>query len=280
MKKLKIISLGCGVQSTTLYFMSSRGALPRTDYAIFADPGAESAKTYAYVKYLLEWQRKNDGIPIIVTGKKSIYQDILTGRNGTSKFFPIPAYTVGKDGQEGMLRRACTEEYKIRIVNKAIRKLQGIPSPKRMAPAEVWVGITTDEAQRMRFTQLAWETRVYPFLGYRVDRRDAFRVPEPLRFSRADCINWLTSYSLRIPPKSACIFCPFLGDARWLDMKRNEPEEFERAVILDRAIRDSTGNGVKQPAYLHRSCVPLDQVNFREDQLDLFDNCNSGHCGI
>ena len=57
-KGLKIISLGVGTQSTTLYFMSSLGVLPRADYAIFSDPGAESIETYNYLNWLLDWEKK------------------------------------------------------------------------------------------------------------------------------------------------------------------------------------------------------------------------------
>lgn len=42
---LKIISLGLGVQSTALYYMSSMGELPRCNYAIFVDTGKEKKKT-------------------------------------------------------------------------------------------------------------------------------------------------------------------------------------------------------------------------------------------
>ena len=69
---LKIISLGMGVQSTAVYLMSSMEyKLPRADYAVFADPQAEHPKTYEMLDWLLEWQKKNNGIEIIVNNKKT-----------------------------------------------------------------------------------------------------------------------------------------------------------------------------------------------------------------
>ena len=60
---LKVISLGMGVQSTALYLMSSMGyKVPRADVAIFSDPQAEHYKTYDMLKWLLQWQKDNDGI--------------------------------------------------------------------------------------------------------------------------------------------------------------------------------------------------------------------------
>lgn len=41
MKPLKILSLGAGVQSTTLLLLAERGELERPDRAIFADTGWE-----------------------------------------------------------------------------------------------------------------------------------------------------------------------------------------------------------------------------------------------
>lgn len=49
---MRIISLGLGVQSTALYFLSSMGIIERADHAIFADPGAESQQTYDYLEFL------------------------------------------------------------------------------------------------------------------------------------------------------------------------------------------------------------------------------------
>ena len=52
---MKIISLGLGVQSTAMYFMSNLGDIPRADYAIFADPGAEKQETYEMLDYCKVW---------------------------------------------------------------------------------------------------------------------------------------------------------------------------------------------------------------------------------
>ena len=63
-------------------------------------------------------------------------------------------------------------------------------------------------------------------------------------------------------------------------MKRNQPNEWKRAVKLDHQIRDSSQKGVEQPIYLHQDCVPLDEVNLNENQLDLFPGECDGLCGV
>jgi hypothetical protein len=41
---MKIISLGLGVQSTAMYFLSSVNMIERADHAVFADPGCRITK--------------------------------------------------------------------------------------------------------------------------------------------------------------------------------------------------------------------------------------------
>ena len=43
---IRILSLGAGVQSSTLALMIAHGELPMVDHAIFADTGAEPAGVY------------------------------------------------------------------------------------------------------------------------------------------------------------------------------------------------------------------------------------------
>ena len=84
-----------------------------------------------------------------------------------------------------------------------------------------------------------------------------------------------------LPEKSACIVCPFHDDKYWHFMKTKRPEEFADAVELDKEIRDiSRNSNIKN--YTHKSCKPLDEVNFNpdENQLDMFNNECSGVCGV
>lgn len=46
---IRTLSLGAGVQSTTLLLMSLDGTLPKVDYAIFADTGWEPQRVYDHL---------------------------------------------------------------------------------------------------------------------------------------------------------------------------------------------------------------------------------------
>ena len=260
----KVLSLGLGVQSTALYYMSSMGELPRCDYAIFADLGKEKKKTIQYLKFLQTWAKKNNGIPIIVIRKKNLYRDLLHSENSTGeRFSSIPAFTKNEDGSIGMLRRQCTGEYKIKQVDKAILEILGLKT-LRGQKIEVWKGISLEEIERLSIPDTDWKIHVYPFCNYRITKKDTSVMDFGVMRTRNDIINWYGSHELPIPPKSSCVFCPYQSNAAWYDMKINEPSDFKAAVRIDAVIRDSTKKGVLSQAFLHRSCKPLDEIIFSE----------------
>jgi hypothetical protein len=96
---------------------------------------------------------------------------------------------------------------------------------------------------------------------------------------RESCLQWLKEHNYPIPPKSACIGCPFHNDAQWLELRVNSPNEWQDAIEVDTAIREQSGLRGKQ--FMHRSCVPLSEVPLVKaaDQFDLFTNECEGICG-
>ncbi len=277
----KVISLGLGQQSTAMYLMSSLGVIERADFAVFADPGSESTATYKHLQWLKAWSKANNGIPILVTGKKSLYKDLIRStRSGKKRFASIPAFTKNARGKVGMLRRQCTEEYKTLLINRVIRRAYGLRARKRVPTTEVWLGITLEEIERAKFPRTNWMVFVYPFLNIKAFKHDFERVKYTEILRRVDCQKWMEKQGFPLPPKSACTFCPYQSDARWRETKQKDPKEWARLVALDETIRNSTKKGVQQPIYLHRSCQPLQSANLSEDQLDMFTSECSGVCGI
>jgi hypothetical protein len=258
---MKIISLGLGVQSTAMYLMSSMGEIERADAAIFADPGAEHPKTYEMLEWLFTWEYFNKGIPIYVE-KKDLLKDILKAQNSTGqRLASIPAFTEGG----GMVRRQCTSEYKIQVVKQKVRELMGIEKGKRMKPCEMWLGITMDEASRMKESQMYNITYKYPLID--------------LRLRRSDCISFFKKNDYPIPMKSSCIFCPYHSDKFWKDLKSEGNGVWDLAVEVDEAIRDASKRGLNDKLFLHRTCLPLDQVQFA-DQQSLWEEECEGYCGL
>jgi hypothetical protein len=84
---LRILSLGAGVQSSTLALMIEHGEIPMVDAAIFADVKGEPKKVYEWLEYL---KTKVTSYPIHVVTYRDLKQDLLDIANGTGKKIPIP----------------------------------------------------------------------------------------------------------------------------------------------------------------------------------------------
>jgi hypothetical protein len=243
-----IISLGAGVQSSTMALMAAHGEItPMPECAIFADTQSEPKAVYTW----LDWLETQLPFPVHRVTAGSLRDDLMAeGRAATPPFFVQGG---------GMLWRQCTNDYKIAPIRRKIRELTD--------QCVLWMGISTDEAQRMKPSTVKYIANIYPLIDASI--------------SRIDCIAWMVSRGYSEPPRSACTFCPYHDDRTWRDMKLNDTESFADAVVVDAAIRSRGGN---REWYLHRSCKPLNQVDFRtaEDagQMSMFDEACEGMCGV
>tara|TARA_R100000808_G_scaffold710_1_gene3428 strand:+ start:1341 stop:2174 length:834 start_codon:yes stop_codon:yes gene_type:complete len=259
---LKIISLGLGVQSTAVYLMSSMGyKLPRADYAVFADPGAEHPKTYKILEWLLEWKENNNGIDIITNKDRNLYEDIINKIPKGERVASIPAFSKNNDG---LLMRQCTSEYKIQPVIKTARSLHNLKPRQRMLETEMWLGISLDEIERMKESNLYNIKYFYP-LVYHV-------------LSRNDCIDFFKDNNFPIPVKSSCVFCPYHSNKFWKEMKSDQ-NVWDDIIKVDKTIRNN--KRLKESQYLHRSCTPINEVDFEDNQLEMFEGYDcEGYCGL
>ena len=250
-----------GVQSTALYLMSSLGYIERADYAIYADLKSEKPTTEDLVKYLLDWKKYNNGIEIIIQDA-DIYSDLIKGVNRyNKKFVTIPAFS--KSG--GMIQRQCTFEYKIKTVNSKIRELHKLKYRQRMKPTELWLGISTDEIQRAKVSQMYNVEYKYPLIDGQI--------------SRSECKSFLEERGFHNVPKSSCVFCPYQQNRQFKEIKENYPEQWKKVVAVDEAIRNSSIKGKDDPIFLHRSRKPISEAYLQQDQEELF-MCEEGFCGI
>lgn len=270
--ELRYLSLGAGVQSSTLALMCAHGEIEPPDVAIFSDTGWEPKSVYDW----LDWLVERLPFPVRRVSAGNLRKEVVSMSEGRANFLRIPAFTQDENGKTGILRRQCTREYKITPVTKEVRRLLGLEHGQRMPrgySATALIGISADEPERAKPAREKWLTKVYPLL----DRR----------MQRGHCLKWMEDHGYPRPPRSACIGCPFHSDKEWRHLKRNEPEAFADAVVVDRLIRNATGAGVKQPAFLHRSLRPLDEIDFSnlEDagQLDFWGHWGNeceGMCGV
>lgn len=267
------LSLGAGVQSSALLAMSALGlkGCPRANVAIFADTQAEPSWVYEHLNVLTAFAAKH-GLPVERVTAGNLEEHIQeAARLERTRVGSIPAFTKLPDGRAGPLRRQCTREYKITPIEKRVRALHGYAPRVRIRDVVVaLIGISTDEATRMKPNRTRWITNRYPLI-------DA-------GMNRDDCKRLLVEVGLPVPKKSACVFCPYHSDSYWRGLAQDAPDEFERACRADDAVRDLSAVGGKNPGYLHRSLRPLRERPFALDSkqttMDWFENECEGHCGV
>lgn len=267
---LRVLSLGAGVQSSTLALMAARNEVrPMPECAIFADTQSEPSAVYRHLSWL------ESVLPFRVhrVTVGSLRDEILGAMRGDNRMDARPPFFT-RGG--GMLRRQCTQDFKITPIQRKVRELAGIPKGSRGPKGivvEQWLGISFDEIGRMRDSHFRWLAHRYPLVD--------------LRVTRSDCIRWLTEHGYPIPAKSACTFCPYHDNASWRAMRRDDPASFADAVAVDAAIRP----GIPGPSrpdgeqwFVHADRKPLPEVDLStpEDhgQRNLFNNECEGMCGV
>ncbi len=260
--RLRVLSLGAGVQSTTMALMAAHGEItPMPDCAIFADTGWEPAAVYEHLRWLMSGNVLP--FPVHIVSGGDIRANAIAKMNTTGqRFASIPWFVRSPKGKDGIGRRQCTREYKLRpIQRKVVELMGGRPS----GGAEMWIGISTDEAMRMRPSRVQYIVNRYVLIEKDMSRRS--------------CLGWMAVRGYPRPSKSACIGCPFHSDNEWRSLT---PAEFADAVEVDRAIRNQSG--IRGEQFAHSQRVPLDQVDLStaEDrgQLNLFNNECEGMCGV
>ena len=112
--------------------MASAGAFGSVpDCAIFADTHWEPPTLYPH----LEWLAGQLRFPLyVVDNGRSLREDVkgLTNHSGSRRYVDIPVYLKGRDGESnGMGRRQCTDNYKIRPVRRKVRELLGLRRGQR-----------------------------------------------------------------------------------------------------------------------------------------------------
>jgi hypothetical protein len=265
---MHIISLGAGVQSTTMALMAAQGEItPMPDCAIFADTQSEPIKVYDHLRWLMSLNVLPFPVHIVTNG--SLRDKVSRIRpKGKWAHQPIPAYLMGPNGA-APTNRDCTRDFKIVPIKRKVRELVGLT--KKRAPkepiVEQWIGISLDEAIRMKPSREAWIHHRFPLIEKRM--------------SRGDCLEWLKRHDYPVPPKSACTFCPYHSNAMWRDMKLNDKASWQDAVELDNKLRNIWP---AKELFLHRECKPLAEIDFQnaEDrgQLNMFNNDCEGMCGV
>ena len=283
---MRILSLGWGVQSFTLAAMAALGEIEPVDAAIHADTTHERSGTYKFAKAWTPWLEER-GVKVATVEANSTEQ-VWQGKM-IPAFTYKPAFTMEHDGwveeedengdmvsvyypdfvgkliavssSNGQALRTCTQRWKIAPIRKWLQ------ANRNGAPVELLLGISLDEALRMKPSDVKYITHQWPLIDKRMTRHD--------------CARWLEAHNLEVPPKSSCTFCPYHNSAAWAELKQAGGKDWREALDVDRAIRKA------RPPYdlfVHPARIPLELVDLRtaeeRGQLSLWDDECSGVCGV
>lgn len=277
-ERMRIISYGGGVQSTALCVLATQGKLDELlggpiHAALFSNVGddSEHPATLDYVRNVMVPWASERGLPIheLHRIKRDGTVETLWGRlmKEGSRSLPIPIRM--SNGAPG--NRSCTADFKIHVIGRWLKQ-HGCGSTK--PPALVCIGISVDEIERAgRGRDERHEERRYPLLS--------------LGLTRSGCEQVIRDAGLPVPPKSSCFFCPFHRPNTWAEMRRDEPELFDKAQHLEDVLNE-------RRAMLNRDPVWLTAFNRRlsdaitEAQTPLFaadygigeSGCDEGVCFV
>lgn len=242
--------------------------------AIFADTQGEPKAVYDW----LAWLETQLPFPVIRVSRGNLKEAslrVIRSKKSGLLYLKrlIPCYVKKPDGGIGLMGRACTLNYKIEMIIRETRKLCDWKRGEKRKLVDMLIGISSDEAIRMKPSRNAFIEHRWPLID--------------LGMSRHDCLDWMKRNGYPEPPRSACTFCPFHSDHEWQRIKEADPDEWDAVVQYEKDLQAAAGRqeAMKGVPYLHESCKPIETVDFSQDipghhQVSRFGNECEGLCGV
>lgn len=256
---LKVLSLGAGVQSSTLLYKMLNESMEMADVAIFADTGNEPKEVYDHLEKLKKISKGKLDLHVVNNG--NIIDDV------NENYIKMPVYSRNEKDKLSIGMRQCTKDYKLVPIMKKVREILDVKK-LRNKKILMMMGISKDEIQRVNTPKNDYLFHYYPLIAMDMDRQD--------------CLDYLSKNGYDKPPRSACIVCPYHSNEEWLDMKNNKPDEWKFAVDFDKRIRNLQ-NKKNLTNFIHWSGVSLDRVDLEKTskhyQATMGDECE-GMCGV
>lgn len=251
-----IWSYGGGTQSIAIALLIAAGKLTRPDMIVFADTSFEASETFEYTDTYVRPLLATLDLTI-ETASHQLAKVDLYKRTEQKEALLIPAYT-----EHGKLANFCSHEWKLRVVRRYLRA-------KGVERCVNWLGMSTDEVERLHPSDVQWCETHWPLCNMPVSAGYG------VSMSRAMCKQLILEHGWPEPPKSSCWMCPHRRNAQWLRLKQHYPADFQKAVALDKAIRARDNQG---GVWLHESRLPLDEIDFSEEDTPTLFGCESGFC--
>ena len=203
MKKIKkfkhIVSYGGGVNSTAMIIWLVKNK-KQIDYVVFSDVGDELPATYEFIENHMKPYLQKHNIEFVFIKKRV---------HGTEK---LSDNLIRRKKFASMVWRACTRDFKVKPIHKFYKSL-------KVDHIFEYMGIDYGEVRRMKPSGVEWITKEYPLVDSQINREQ--------------CENIIKNEGMPSPGKSGCWHCPFNNSKRWLEIKKNYPDLFEKARLME-----------------------------------------------
>jgi 3'-phosphoadenosine 5'-phosphosulfate sulfotransferase (PAPS reductase)/FAD synthetase len=251
------VSYGMGVDSTAeLVGLQQRGIRP--DLILFSDTGDEKPETYAYLEVINEWLEEV-GFPQVQVVRyeptRAPYST-LEGQALANHGMPAPAFGG---------HHTCAIVFKRDVLNKALKLWAmgraAIASGKRIRKAIGYADTTEDRTRSTKAFAFQAKMRAEVKSGKGVAKKtgaplashweaencDLWAPLQDWGLSREDLPALIESAGLPVPPKSACWHCPVSKLGEVMDLKRNHPDHYGRAVAIEENYQNGPNYKVSKP---------------------------------
>lgn len=188
-----VVSYGGGTNSTAM-LVGLWERGERPDLILFADTGGEKPHTYEHLTKMQEWCFGVDFTAIVTVQEHlTLESDCLTRKT-------LPPIAFGF--------KTCSQRFKRRPIERHLKSIGA-------TGVQMLIGIDADESHRAKEI----EGNRYPLIEW--------------DWGRHECEEAIKRAGLPQPGKSACFFCPSSKKDEILDLKRNYPDLFARAVAME-----------------------------------------------
>ena len=252
-------SYGGGTQSIAIAVLVAQGKLPTPEVVAIVDTGREASETWEYTDQWVRPLLRTVGVEIHVVPHSLATVDLYGGTDNQTLL--IPAFA-----KDGALTTFCSGKWKADPMGRFLRSLGYGPSK----PVRTWIGISVDEIGRAKPSRTDWQELYHPLIW-------------DMRFRRDHCRELIEQAGLPTPPKSSCWMCPYRRNSQWRRLRDHYPADFEKACLLDEAIRANDSRG---GLWVHESRTPLREADLEDHDPPLSSlfgevaGCDSGMCWV
>lgn len=217
---MNVVAYGGGVNSTAMLIGMHRKGIP-IDLVLFADPGAEQPRTYAFLPVMDDWLARRR-MPAI----RTVY---CTDRNGDRLTLEQECLSSGTLPAIACGHKRCSLKHKIQPQEKFCNNYP--PCREAWARGEKvfkYIGYDIGETQRKENAKERDEadpkyTKIYALMDW--------------GWTREDCIAAILQEGLPLPGKSSCFFCPSMKKREIRTLYHQNRELYDRAIAIEDGAR-------------------------------------------